>query len=620
MYLSLSNVKKSYSFNDVLTNCSFSIYKGDRVGIVGSNGCGKTTIFKLIFGIENPNEGEIFIRKGLSIGYLDQIPEYDMKVIDVIRIGVESVYQMRDRLAEMEISLGSVDEKLLKQYGALQEKFIQIGGYSIESKIKTICTGLGISDEFLEQEFSLLSGGEKSRVILAQILCKNPDILLLDEPSNHLDFKTIIWLEKYLENYEGTVLVISHDRYFLDRVATKIINIERGNAYLYKGNYTYYVEEKEVKNITQEKMYEVQQRKLKQLDAAAKRMREWGRRSDDPRMFTKARNIERRMERMDKIEKVYTPDEMKFKLKSPLKTGRGVVYAEDLTKSFDNRTLLDDAFLEIIAPEKVCVIGENGAGKTTLFRMLMKTDQDYSGTLRVNNSVKFGYLSQEINYPNHSQTIIANFKDSVPCKDGEARNILAKYLFKGDDVFKHVGDLSGGEKSRLEIAKLVNGDFNVLLLDEPTNHLDISARETLESNLLSYAGSIIAISHDRYFVDKLSDYIIELDNQKLSKFYGDFEYYIERKEQQRLKVKKDKVKPKPKNEVKVESKKKLSEFKINQLEESIVLKEIELEELKESTFTEEVYLDADKSARVTKKIENLNKELEEAYQLLLENS
>ncbi len=616
MYLSLSNIKKSYSFNDVLTNCSFSVYKGDRVGIVGSNGCGKTTIFKLIYGTENPSEGEIFLRKGITIGYLDQIPEYNLKVIEVIKLGLKHVYEMQAQLEELEKNLD--DERILKRYGTLQEEFIQIGGYTTESKIKTICSGLGISNEFLNQDFNLLSGGEKSRVILAQILCKSPDILLLDEPSNHLDFKTIMWLEKYLEKYDGTVLVISHDRYFLDRVATKIINIERGQAYEYKGNYSYYVEQKEIKDASQEKMYQNQQKKITQLETAAKRLRQWGKQSDNEAMFVRAKAIERRIERMDKVEKVYTPDEMKFNLKSPLKTGRGIVRTTSLSKSFDDRVLLDQAELEIIAPEKTCIIGENGAGKTTLFKMMLGTDLDYQGELVVNNSVKFGYLSQEIVYPDRRQTIINNFRDTVPCTDGQARNTLAKYLFKGDDVFKFVGDLSGGEKSRLELAKLVNGDFNVLLLDEPTNHLDISARETLEENLLNYKGSIISISHDRYFIDKISDYIIELDNQKLKKYFGDFEFYSEQKQKELdllPKVTKKVAQRKPKPVAKG-----LSKFQLELLEKEIHQLEEELEAKKEDTFKEEFYMDVNKAKLLKEEIEKISATLEAKYDLLFTNS
>jgi ATPase subunit of ABC transporter with duplicated ATPase domains len=615
MYLSLSNIKKSYSFNDVLTNCSFSVYKGDRVGIVGSNGCGKTTIFKLIYGTENPNEGEIFIRKGITIGYLDQIPEYDLSVIEVIKLGLTHIYDMQADLEALEKNLD--DERILKRYGVMQEHFIQLGGYNVESKIKTICSGLGIDEDFLDQEFSLLSGGEKSRVILAQILCKGPDVLLLDEPSNHLDFKTIMWLEKYLEKYDGTVIVISHDRYFLDRVATKIINVERGQAYEYKGNYSYYVEQKEIKNASQEKMYANQQKKITQLETAAKRLRQWGKQSDNEAMFIRAKAIERRIERMDKVEKVYTPDEMKFNLQSPLKMGRGIVRSTGFSKSFDNRLLIDNAEIEILSPEKCCIIGENGAGKTTLFKMMMGLDEDYSGDLVVNKSVKFGYLSQEIVYPNRKQTIIANFKDSVPCNDGQARNLLAKYLFKGDDVFKLVGDLSGGEKSRLELAKLVNGDFNVLLLDEPTNHLDISARETLEENLLNYKGSIISISHDRYFIDKISDYIIELDKQKLKKYFGDFEFYSEEKQKEY-----EKEVVQVKKVVKKEPVKKagLSKFKLEQLEQEIHQQEDQLAILKQKTFDEEYYLNADKAKALSLEIKALTETLEKNYEILFENS
>jgi len=616
MYLSLSNIKKSYSFNEVLTNCSFSVYKGDRVGIVGSNGCGKTTIFKLINGTENPNDGEIFIRKGITIGYLDQIPEYNLTVIEVIKLGLVHIYEMQQRLEALETKLD--DDKMLKRYGALQEEFMQIGGYTVESKIKTICMGLGIGDDFLEKDFNLLSGGEKSRVILAQILCKGPDVLLLDEPSNHLDFKTIMWLEKYLEKYEGTVLVISHDRYFLDRVATKIINVERGQAYEYKGNYSYYVEQKEIKNASQEKMYHNQQKKITQLETAAKRLRQWGKQSDNEAMFVRAKAIERRIERMDKVEKVYTPDEMKFNLKSPLKTGRGIVRTTSVTKAFGDRVLLDQAELEIIAPEKTCIIGENGAGKTTLFKMMMGDDADYSGDLVINKSVKFGYLSQEIAYQDRKQTIIKNFKDSVPCTDGQARNTLAKYLFKGDDVFKLVGDLSGGEKSRLELAKLVNGDFNVLLLDEPTNHLDISARETLEENLLNYKGSIISISHDRYFIDKISDYIIELDEKKLTKFFGDFEFYAE--EKAKLEVPKEVVSKKKVVKKTEPVKKTLSKFKLEQLETEIHRDEARLEELNQKTFEEEYYLDLVKANDLKTEIDDLSQQLEKKYEILLENS
>ncbi len=547
MDLSANNLTKSFSIYDVLKGVSFHVNHGEKIGIVGANGCGKTTVFKIIKGLETADSGEVFIKKGLKIGYLDQIPEYEETVTEVLYQAFTEIISERERLnfLEKELAENPHDEKLLKTYGHAQDKFSDIGGYEIETEFNKIIRGLNIPDHLLNNPFSLLSGGEKSRVILGKILLEKPDILLLDEPSNHLDLQSISWLEGYLQKYKGSVLIISHDRYLLDRVTKKIINIEMGKAKVYHGNYSFYVKEKSKHMEALWKIYGNQEKKIKKMEEQVERFRIWGRMRDSDKMFKKAKVIEKRLEKMEKMEKPFANKNFKLNFSDVGRTGKEVIKVEDYSKSFE-KSLLDNVSFTVRFMDRAFLIGKNGTGKSTIFKSIMN-EMDYGGKITVATKSKIGVLSQEMVYENPNRTILQEFRNSNPMTIGAARSKLASFLFFGEDVFKAIGDISGGEKSRLELCKMVNSDTNLLLLDEPTNHLDIESKEMLEQALLDYPGTLFIISHDRYFINKLSSYILCIEDKKINRYDGSYDIYFEKKEI-KSKIKKARLK-RPKNTV-----------------------------------------------------------------------
>ncbi|QVK21269.1 ABC-F family ATP-binding cassette domain-containing protein [Mycoplasmatota bacterium] len=530
MDLSVNNITKSFAIYDVLKGVSFHINTGDKIGIVGANGSGKTTIFKVIKGFETPDSGEIFVRKGLKIGYLDQIPEYKETVTEVLYQAFTEILSDKERLnqLEKELSENPLDEKVLMRYGRAQEKFNDIGGYEIETEFNKIIKGLNISKVLLDKPFSILSGGEKSRVILGKILLEKPDILLLDEPSNHLDLQSISWLEGYLQKYKGSVLIISHDRYLLDRITNKIINIELGRAKVYHGNYSFYVKEKAKLMDTLWKSYANQEKKIKKMEDQIERFRIWGRMRDSDKMFRRAKTIEKKLDKMHKLDKPLIQKTFNLNFNNIGRTGKEVIKIENYSKSFDS-LLLDNVNFTVRYTDRAFLIGKNGTGKSTIFKSILN-EMDYQGKITLSGKTKIGVLSQEIVYQYPNRTILQEFRNSNPMTVGEARNKLASFLFYGDDVFKAVGDISGGEKSRLELCKMVNSDTNLLLLDEPTNHLDVESKEMLEQALLDYPGTLFIISHDRYFINKLSHYILCIEDKKINRYDGDYDIYFEKKE------------------------------------------------------------------------------------------
>ena len=543
MDLSVKNITKSFSIFDILDGVSFHINTGEKVGIVGPNGCGKTTLFKIIIGTEKQDSGEVFLRKGAHIGYLDQIPNYDETVREVLWMAFKSILDEQRKLIELEelMIANPMDEKIIRRYGIMQEQFESIGGYEIETEFSKIIKGLNIPESFLDRDFKLLSGGEKSRVVLGKILLEQPDLLLLDEPTNHLDLNSIAWLEGYISRYKGSVLIISHDRYLLDKTVTKIINIEMGSAKVYNGNYSFYVQEKAAYMQQLWKNYASQERKIKKMEDQIERFRIWGTMRDSDKMFRRAKEIEKRLGKLDKVNKPFSQKTLKFTFDDNGRTGKEVIKIEDYAKSFD-QPLLKDVSFTVRYGDKAFLIGKNGSGKTTLFNSILgKTD--YEGTIKVTQRAILGTLSQEIYYDNPKLTIIQELKRVLPMSDGEARTKLAKFLFYGDEVFKSIMDISGGEKSRLELCKMVYSDANVLLLDEPTNHLDIDSKEMLEETLLEYPGTMLIISHDRYFINKLSDYILCLEDLDVNRYDGDYDKFFNKKEVKLQKQKIKRVKP-----------------------------------------------------------------------------
>ena len=507
--INLNKVSKSYGFDIVLNNIDLTINKGEKIALIGPNGSGKSTILKMIAGYENINSGDISIRKGISIGYLSQIPEdNDILVKDYIYNTFKELLDMKEKLEYLEKNLGS-DIKSITKYTKLQEKFIDMGGYEFETKISKVLAAFEITKEMLERNFNTLSGGEKTIVNLATILLKNPSILLLDEPTNHLDIETLEWLENFLIEYKGTILLISHDRYFLDKVATKTILLENGHTKIYFGNYSYFLEEDERRTLAEFENYKTQQKQIEKMKESIKKLREFGRLAGNEMFFKRAKSIEKRLEKIEVLEKRESK-KLPIKINSCSKTGKDVLVIKNLNKSYGDNVIFNNFNMGVFGGEKVQLKGKNGSGKSTLIKIILGNDNDFSGEIKINPSVKIGYIPQEIKFDNESNTILEYFLENHSGSETQVRTFLAKYMFYGENVFKRLKELSGGERVRLLIAKLVLKQTNFLILDEPTNHLDISTRELLEENLKEYKGTILFVSHDRYFANKIVEREINL--------------------------------------------------------------------------------------------------------------
>lgn len=520
--ISLNNVEKYYGANQVLKGITFQVLKGEKVGIVGRNGTGKTTLFKVIAGMENYDKGLISVSKGSQIGYLEQITNYpdEFRVIDVLKIAFHNEFKILSNLRELEARMSNVGgnrlESIIKKYGELQNLFESKGGYEIEEKLSKVCNGLGLNEKILNTKFKDLSGGEKTTVLLGKILLEEPDILLLDEPTNHLDMDSIDWIESYLLEYKGTVIIISHDRYFLDNVVNKVIEIERGKVNVFIGNYSSYAEEKEKVYLEELKRYENQQKKIKSMEESIKRLKDWANRGDNEKMFKRAFSMEKRLEKMEKVDRpIIDNDTMKLDFSIQNRSGQDVIIVERLYKEIGNKILFKDLNYSIKHGERVAMIGQNGSGKTTLIKTILGETLADKGEIKMGANVKIGYLQQNIYFNNEERTVLDTFREEYICSEGDARNILSKFLFYGEDVFKKVKYLSGGERARLRLCQLMYKDVNTLILDEPTNHLDIMSREMLEETLLQFKGTIIFISHDRYFINRIANKVVELSHGKL---------------------------------------------------------------------------------------------------------
>ena len=527
---SVNNVTKSFGGNIIFENISLEIKNGERVGLVGRNGSGKTTIFQLLTGMESLDAGAIHMKKGTRIGHVAQIPKFDesMTVYEVLssafKIEKELEREMRTLEKHMaEEQEASVLQKLMERYGIIQEKFAFLGGYEIEANIMKVANGLQVIELF-PRSFLELSGGEQTKVSLAYMLLQKPDLLLLDEPTNHLDLFAVEWLEQFLKEYNGTVVVISHDRYFLDEVVTKIFDLEDGEIHVYHTNYSRFVEEKEERLLQEFQAYQEQQKKIKKMKEAIKRLREWANQANPPNegLHKRARSMERALERMEKLKKpILERKQMGLQFEGQERSGKDVVVMKEVSKGFAEHLLFNEANLHVRFQERAAIVGRNGTGKTTLLKLLLEEIEPDAGEIRIGSSVKIGYLSQHA-YGNMKSNVLEAFRECVAVTEGEARHILAKFLFYGPAVFKKVTQLSGGEKMRLRLAQLMYQDINFLILDEPTNHLDIESREVLEEALEQYNGTILAVSHDRYFLNKLFEKTYWIDERKLFEFAGNY--------------------------------------------------------------------------------------------------
>lgn len=541
--LSFNQVKKYMDATLVLKNITFQVYEGEKVGVVGANGSGKSTILKLIAGIEKLHhfhgsssrgydDGTISMPRNATVAYLDQIPNYPeyFTVMDVLNLAFTEVHEIESTMREIENKMKDLDgsslEKALKQYGQLIQLYEAKGGYDIEEKLSKVCKGLKMDDAFLQKDFQLLSGGEKTTVILGKLLIDNPDILLLDEPTNHLDMDSIEWLESYLKNYKGIVIVVSHDRYFLDNVVTKIIEIEDKECETYKGNYSAYIKEKEERMLIQFENFKEQQKQISAMEKAIKDLRDWAQRADNNKFFQRAASMQKRLDKMNRIEKpVFEKKNMKLQFNVTERSGNDTIKVMDASKSYADKVILKKANALIQYKERVALIRPNGSGKTTLLKMLLGSETPDEGVVELGANVQVAYLPQNIMFDNEELTLIEWFREDITILEGKAREYLSKFMFFGGSVYKKVKHLSGGERIRLKLSKLLYEDANLLILDEPTNHLDIDSIETLEEALGEFKGTIFFISHDRYFINKISERVIAIEDYALKSYPGNYDYY-----------------------------------------------------------------------------------------------
>ena len=535
MILACHNINKSFGDRVIVQNGSFHIEEREKVALVGVNGAGKSTILKMIMNEEPTDGGDIILAKGKTIGYLaqhqDLIPHGT--IYEELRSAKADIIEMEQRLRSIEqelISLsGDALENRLETYNRLQSEFEARNGYACESEITGVLKGLGFTEEEFSKKTDTLSGGQKTRVALGKLLLTSPDILLLDEPTNHLDLNSIAWLETFLINYPGAVFIVSHDRFFLNRVVTKVIEIENGEIRMYLGNYHAYSEKKQQIRDARLKEYLNQQREIRHQQAVIEKLRSFNR----EKSIRRAESREKMLEKMTPVEKpMDEPREMHFTLEPSCISGNDVLSVEGLSKRFDSQVLFKDVSFEIKRGEHVAIIGDNGTGKTTLLKILNQVQKADAGSFTLGAKVQIGYYDQEHHVLHDNKTIFDEISDDYPTLNNtQIRNTLAAFQFTGDEVFQVISTLSGGEKGRVSLAKLMLSEANFLILDEPTNHLDIASKEILEEALNNYSGTVLYVSHDRYFINQTATRILELVNQTFVNYIGNYDYYLEKKEE-----------------------------------------------------------------------------------------
>ena len=534
MILSCSNISRSFGDNHILKRVSFHIEEHEKAAVVGINGAGKSTLLKIIIGDLAPDEGSVTWAKGASIGYLAQHQDLEgaETIYDALLEVKRPILEMEERLRSLEQSMKSASgeelEAMLSEYSRLNHAFELENGYACRSEITGVLKGLGFSEDEFSKPIQALSGGQKTRVSLGKLLLTKPDILLLDEPTNHLDMESIAWLETYLKGYSGSVIIVAHDRYFLDRVVTKVIELDNGTATVFSGNYSAYSDKKAMLRDAQIRAYLNQQQEIRHQEAVIAKLKSFNREKS-------IRRAESREKMLDKIERLEKPveinDSMDIRLEPDVVSGNDVLTVTDLSKSFGSQTLFTNGSFEIKRGERIAIIGNNGTGKTTLLKIINGLIPADAGEIRLGAKVHIGYYDQEHQVLHMDKTLFQEIQDTYPnMNNTQIRNTLASFLFTGDDVFKLIRDLSGGERGRVSLAKLMLSDANFLLLDEPTNHLDITSKEILESALNRYTGTVLYVSHDRYFINRTATRILDLTGQSFVNYIGNYDYYLEKKE------------------------------------------------------------------------------------------
>lgn len=532
LIMSLKDICKSYGTEIILEDISFSVNKGDRIGIVGPNGAGKTTLLSIISGEKESTSGSIFTRNGYVIGYLKQKNNFfsEGTIIKEAEKTFTNFHEMEkeiSRLSEAISDTGNPNFEFdLNSYTHLMEEYKNAGGYTYKSELNGILASMGFGEETHDKKISMLSGGEKTRLALACMFLRKPDILIFDEPTNHLDLQMVSWLESFLKSYKGTIIVVSHDRYFLDRIVTRIFDVRGTHLVDYKGNYSEYLVKRQEREEVQRREYEKQQKEIARQEEIIRRFKQ----HNTEHLVKRAQSREKRLAHIEKLEKPdFSTTELKLSFDADYKSGKDVIMTEDLVMGFGDRTLFKNVSFDIKSGEKICFIGENGVGKTTLLKILMGEEEPVSGYLKIGHNVDFGYYDQGQLLLDENETVLGEMKNAYHLyTDTEMRNILGRFLFRGDDVFKSVSSLSGGEKARLSLLKLMLSGANTLIFDEPTNHLDIESKEIVESAIMEFKGTVIIVSHDRYLLGKIPDRILELRTDGIREFKGKFDYYLEK--------------------------------------------------------------------------------------------
>lgn len=526
--INISKVCKSFGFDLILNNIDITVQKGEKVGLIGTNGSGKSTILKIIAGQESIDSGSLSIRNNISIGYLSQIPEKkDIIVKDYINSAFKEIIELKEKLERYEDKLLTEDYKVITKYMNLQEKFISLGGYEYETKIQKILPVFNITEEILNRNFNTLSGGEKTIISLIRLLLQEPDVLLLDEPTNHLDINKMIWLEKTLKNYKGTIILVSHDRYFMDNVINKVYLLTKRGIEVYHGNYSYYIKESENRLLLELKNYKDQQKQITAMKNSIKRLKEYGRLcgpSGGEIFFRRAASIEKRLEKLEKLDKPEDKKKLNITFDMDSRSGKDVLTINNLYLSYGTKEIFNNLNLSIKYQDRLCLVGDNGVGKSTLIKEILKGNN----SIKLGSNIKIGYIPQEIGFEDINLSVLEEARKYFIGPEQYLRSALFKYLFAGENIHKKIKYLSGGEKVRLKIFCLIQDSYNFLILDEPTNHIDIDTREMLEESLQEFTGTILFVSHDRYFINKIATSIIEIKNKNITKYIGNYDDYREK--------------------------------------------------------------------------------------------
>ncbi len=609
--LNINNLKKEYGIETVLKDFSLNVNQGESVALIGPNGSGKTTIFRIITGQEYLTSGTVSVRNDIEVGYLDQLPDFNVEktiyqelenIFEEVKKQIKEMQRLEDKIAhhgeKVDESEAHSDDlkKTMREYSALQHKFEKGVGYEYQSKIRQVAAGMGFDEEEIHSKtLDQLSGGEKTRVGLAKLLLMEPDLLLLDEPTNHLDLKSVEWLENYLNSYQGSLLIISHDRYFLDNTVERIVEIKNGKNEDYQGNYSYYQKERKRRYEQRLREYKNQQKKIKELEDAIEQLYIWGRSRDSEKMFKRAKAMEKRLERIDRLEKPQLKGrKMKLELDTEIRGGNDVLFVENLTKSFEDLKLFEDLNFELHRTDKAAIIGDNGTGKSTILRIVMGEINADQGRTKIGTNIYPAYYRQEFEGFEPEDDLITALQRETAVTNSKARDMLASFLFTGEDVFKKVKQLSGGEKSRLRLLQLMSGNYNFLILDEPTNHLDLASREVLEEALKA---------------------------QELNKYYGDYSYYKEKKkEEASAEIEREKKQQKSEGKLDYEAQK---EARSQEMQRQKRLKELEaeIEQLEKNLSELEAEMTAEKNIdqfellqELKDEYESKNSRLEDLYQ------